>query len=155
MNFRRRLANRCIRNLCQAHVLDTERKPQRCAKNRRKATRAFGKRDHDRTFPSFGRAARSIYLIPIHCRAITEAVIDTKGCRHSGTYGRGSAGVFGGCVRQTVDVSLGLLLPVSRSSPRKASVRADGLSWQRPRRHAIGLSSLSCIKGSPLTVTLS
>ncbi len=31
MNFRRRLANRCIRNLCQAHVLGTERRPKRCA----------------------------------------------------------------------------------------------------------------------------
>jgi hypothetical protein len=30
MNFTRRLTNRRIRNLCQAHVLDTERKPKRC-----------------------------------------------------------------------------------------------------------------------------
>jgi hypothetical protein len=29
-NLRRRLTNRHIRNLCQAHILDAQRKPKRC-----------------------------------------------------------------------------------------------------------------------------
>jgi hypothetical protein len=30
MSFTRRLTNRRIRNLCQVHVLDAERKPKKC-----------------------------------------------------------------------------------------------------------------------------
>ena len=30
MNFTRRLSNRTIRNVCQVHVLDADRKPKKC-----------------------------------------------------------------------------------------------------------------------------